>query len=166
MSFAQNQPIAYADMVAELNNKADKSPSPRVSRAVGRLDEMGDENIMGVLTYHKITKTASILAGDIIFGDCHTLTNRFYLPLNVLRWLVNDLSTPSETCFGSWSIEGLTADKVATLTGKGRVLRLSSTAMSFERLYEADVELGQAKTGAWPFSQFSNSHIHFQVVVV
>lgn len=153
-------------MVAELNKKVNKSPSPRVSRAMGRLDETGYENIMGVLTYHRITGDAGIFAGDIIFGDCSALTNYFRLPLNTINYVLS-IPSPTETCYGTWSIEGVTADKVTTLTGSGRVLRLSAGGgMSFERLYNVDIENGSGSTGAWPFSQFSNSRIHFQVVVV
>ena len=151
-------------MVAELNKKADERLSPCVLRGMGDLDETGFEDIKGEITYHKITKTAGILAGNITFGDCSTLTNRFNIPLSVLRWLVSDLPTPTETCFGSWSIEGLTSDKVATLSGSGRVLRLTSDYISFERIYGLSDSGGS--TGAWPFSQFSNSRIHFQVVLV
>ena len=163
MSFAQNQPITYDDMVAELNNKADERLPPCVLRGMGDLGETGYEDIKGEITYHKITETAGILAGNITFGDCKGLTNRFNLPLSVLRWLVS-IPAPTETCFGSWSVEGLTSDKVTTLSGFGRVLRLTPTDISFERIYGLSASGGS--TGAWPFSQFSNSRIHFQVVLV
>lgn len=151
-------------MVAELNKKADERLSPCVLRGMGGLDETGYEDIYGEITYHKITKTAGILAGNITFGDCSTLTNRFNIPLDVVRWLVNGLPTPKETCFGSWSIEGPTSDRVTTLSGSGRVLRLTPDYISFERIYGLSKNGGS--TGAWPFSQFSNSRIHFQVVLV